>query len=54
MKKKLTIIIVIIIAIIILKNPISLGLMYLIDFIGNITGLNMVSLIDLLNYIYYL
>lgn len=38
----------------ILIKPLSLCLMYIIDNIGNITGYNVVTYIDLLNEIYYL
>lgn len=36
------------------KNPITLGLMYIVDFIGAKTGCNVVNAIDFLNNIYYI
>ena len=36
------------------KNPITLGLMYIVDFIGAKTGCNVVNIIDFLNNIYYI
>lgn len=40
--------------IVILKNPISLGMMYVVDFIGNTFNITTVEVIDFLNEIYYL
>lgn len=36
------------------KNPITLGLMYIVDFIGTKTNTNVVNAIDFLNNIYYI
>ena len=36
------------------KNPITLALMYIVDFIGIKTGCNVVNVIDFLNNIYYI
>lgn len=47
-------IICIMIALITLKNPISLKLMDITDFIGVQSGLNVSYIIDLLNQVYYL
>lgn len=44
----------IIVALMILKNPISLKLMDITDFIGVQSGLNVSYIIDTLNEIYYL
>lgn len=52
--KKIIGIIICIALIIILKNPISLGLMQVVDFIGNTFGITTVEIIDFLNEIYYL
>jgi hypothetical protein len=44
----------IIVALISLKNPISLKLMDITDFVGVQSGLNVSYIIDILNEIYYL
>ena len=44
----------IIVALMFLKNPISLKLMNITDFIGVQSGLNVSYIIDVLNEIYYL
>ena len=36
------------------KNPITLGLMYIVDFIGAKANINVVNVIDFLNNIYYI
>lgn len=36
------------------KNPITLGLMYIVDFIGAKTNTNVINAIDFLNNIYYI
>lgn len=36
------------------KNPITLGLMYIVDFIGAKTNTNVINVIDFLNNIYYI
>ena len=48
--------VVLIIAVILIgfKNPITLGLMYIVDFVGAKTGCNVVNAIDFLNNIYYI
>lgn len=51
---RITTTICIIIALMTLKNPISLKLMDITDFIGLNTGLNVSYIIDALNEIYYL
>ena len=40
--------------IIVFKNQISLGLMYMVDCIGYTFNINVVDIIDFLNTIYYL
>lgn len=44
----------IMVTLLVAKNPISLKLMDLTDFVGLQTGLNVSYIIDLLNQIYYL
>ena len=39
--------------VVILKNPISIGMMYVVDFIGNTFNITTVEVIDFLNEIYY-
>ena len=51
--KKIIGIIICVALIIILKNSISLGLMQVIDFIGNTFDITTVEIIDFLNQIYY-
>lgn len=36
------------------KNPLCIGLMYIVDFIGAKTNTNVVNIIDFLNNIYYI
>lgn len=52
--KKLVRLIICIALIVILKNPISVGMMYIVDFIGNTFNITTVEVIDFLNKIYYL
>ena len=52
--KKIIGIIICVALIIILKKPISLELMQVVDFIGNTFGIKTVEIIDFLNEIYYL
>lgn len=54
MRKKIMIVLLALVLIVLLKNQISLGLMYVVDVIGYITGRNVVDIIDFLNTIYYL
>ena len=53
-KKNLTTLFVIIALLVTFKNPISLKLMDITDFIGVQSGLNVSYIIDALNEIYYL
>ena len=50
--KKIIGLIVCLALVVILKNPISIGMMYVVDFIGN--TFTTVEVIDFLNEIYYL
>lgn len=52
--KKIIGVIICIALVVILKNPISIGMMYAVDFIGNIFNITTVEVIDFLNEIYYL
>jgi hypothetical protein len=54
MRKKIMIVLLVLALIVVFKNQISLGLMYVVDTIGYITGRNVVDIIDFLNTIYYL
>lgn len=55
MKKQLTAIFVgLLLFVIIAHKPISLGAMVLVDKVGQVTGANVVEVIDFLNDIYYL
>ena len=54
MKRKLMITLLILALIVVFKNQISLGLMYVVDAIGYATGGNVVDVIDFLITIYYL
>ena len=54
MKRKLMIILLVLTLLVLFKNQISVGLMYVVDCIGYITGYNVVDIIDFLNTIYYL
>lgn len=42
------------IILVVFKNPITLGLMYIVDFIGAKTNTNVINVIDFLNNIYYI
>lgn len=53
-KRGLTTLFVIVALLVTFKNPISLKLMDVTDFIGVQSGLNVSHIIDLLNEIYYL
>lgn len=52
--KILLVVLAIAIILVTFKNPITLGLMYIIDFIGVKTNTNVVNIIDFLNNIYYI
>ena len=52
--KILLVVLVIAVVLAVFKNPISLGLMYIVDFIGAKTNTNVVNAIDFLNNIYYI
>lgn len=52
--KILLVILTIAIVLTVFKNPITLGLMYIVDFIGIKTNTNVVNVIDFLNNIYYI
>lgn len=52
--KKILIAGIVLFLMVIFKNQISLCLMNLVDLIASVTGANVVSIIDLLNEIYYL
>ena len=52
--KILLVILIIVIVLVAFKNPITLGLMYIVDFIGIKTNTNVVNVIDFLNNIYYI
>lgn len=52
--KILLVVLAIAVILVALKNPISLGLMYIVDFIGAKTNTNVVNVIDFLNNIYYI
>ncbi len=52
--KKIIGLIVCLALVVILKNPISIGMMYVVDFIGNTFNITTVEVIDFLNEIYYL
>ena len=52
--KILLVVLVIAIILVAFKNPITLALMYVVDFIGVKTGCNVVNVIDFLNNIYYI
>lgn len=54
MKKIMVTLVIIAIIILVFKNPICLGLMYIVDFIGMKASINVVDVIDFLNTIYYL
>lgn len=52
--KILLVVLAIAVILVALKNPILLGLMYIVDFIGAKTNTNVVNVIDFLNNIYYI
>ena len=52
--KILLVVLVITVILVTFKNPITLALMYVIDFIGVKTNTNVVNIIDFLNNIYYI
>ena len=52
--KILLIVLAIAIILVAFKNPITFGLMYVVDFIGTKTNTNVVNTIDFLNNIYYI
>lgn len=52
--KILSVVLVIAIILVAFKNPITLGLMYVVDFIGIKTNTNVINVIDFLNNIYYI
>lgn len=52
--KILLVVLAIAVLLAVFKNPITLGLMYIVDFIGSKTGCNVVNAIDFLNNIYYI
>lgn len=52
--KTLLVILIIVIVLAVFKNPITLGLMYIVDFIGAKTNTNVINVIDFLNNIYYI
>lgn len=52
--KTLLVILIIVIVLAVFKNPITLGLMYIVDFIGIKTNTNVINVIDFLNNIYYI
>ena len=52
--KKLLFVMVILGVMVIFKDSLLIGLMDIVDFIGNLFNLNVVVLIDFLNNLYYL
>lgn len=54
MMKIMVVVIVIAIIVLVFKNPICLGLMNVVDFIGMKANINVVDIIDLLNELYYM
>lgn len=54
MRKKIMIVLLVLALIVLFKNQISLGLMYMVDCIGYTFNINVVDIIDFLNTIYYL
>ena len=54
MRRKLMMVLLVLALVILFKNQISLGLMYVVDAIGYATGRNVVDVIDFLNTTYYL
>lgn len=53
-KQAIAIMVGLIIFLIVAHKPISLGAMVIVDKVGQVTGANVVEVIDLLNTIYYL
>ena len=54
MRKKIMIVLLVLALMVVFKNQISLGLMYMVDCIGYTFNINVVDIIDFLNTIYYL
>ena len=52
--KILLVVLTIAVVLAVFKNPITLGLMYIVDFVGAKTNANVVNIIDFLNNIYYI
>ena len=52
--KKVLFVMVILGVMVIFKDSLLIGLMDIVDFIGNLFNLNVVGLIDMLNNLYYL
>lgn len=52
--KKVLFVMVILGVMVIFKDSLLIGLMDIVDFIGNLFNLNVVSVIDMLNNLYYL
>lgn len=52
--KKLLLVLGLVIVMVIFKDCILIGLMDIVDFVGNLFNLNTVVLIDFLNTLYYL
>ena len=52
--KKILFVMVILGVMVIFKDSILIGLMSIVDFVGNLFNLNVVSVIDMLNNLYYL
>ena len=52
--KKILFVMVILGVMVIFKDSILIGLMSVVDFVGNLFNLNVVSVIDMLNNLYYL
>lgn len=52
--KILLIVLAIAVILAVFKNPITLALMYIVDFVGAKTNTNVVNVIDFLNNIYYI
>lgn len=52
--KKVLFVMVILGVMVIFKDSLLIGLMDIVDFVGNLFNLNVVGLIDMLNNLYYL
>ncbi len=52
--KILLVVLAITVILAVFKNPLCIGLMYIVDFVGAKTGCNVVNAIDYLNNIYYI